>query len=148
MMSERENGKMGKAAKWVKDNGLALAREMVGRHDDDMSNEGASRQFRRDMERATAAFAELGADKQQMHELLRKWFGVDSMEEADSYIKEGAQFEYPMTLLEEYLKREGCETMDIIRFKKDHNVVEKLRRDPSLSNLTAEQLKQRMEQNE
>lgn len=61
----------------------------------DMSNEGASRQFRRDMERATAAFTELGADKQKMYELLRKWFGVDSMEEADSYIRDGAQFEYP-----------------------------------------------------
>lgn len=147
-MPERENGKMGKAVKWVKDNGLVLAREMVGRHDDDMSNEGASRQFRCDMERATAAFAELGAGKQQMYELLHKWFGVDSMEEADSYIREGAQFEYPMTLLEEYLNHEGYETIDIIRFKKDHNVVERLRRDPSLANLTAEQLKQRMEQDE
>lgn len=147
MMPERENGKMGKIVKWVKDNGLAFAREMAGRHDADMSNEGASRQFRRDMERATAAFAELGADKQKMYELLRKWFGVDSMEEADSYIRDGAQFEYPVTLLEEYLKHEGYETMDIIRFKRDHNVAERLRRDPSLSSLTPEQLKQRMEQN-
>ena len=55
-----------------------------------MSNEGASRQFRRDMERVTAAFTELGADKQKMYELLRKWCGVDSKEEADSYIRDGA----------------------------------------------------------
>lgn len=147
-MPEQENGKISKAAKWVKDKGKALIREVAVRHDDDVRAEERDCQFRRDMKRATAAFAELGADKQKMYELLRKWFGVDSMEEADSYIREGAQFEYPMTLLEEYLKREGYETMDIIRFKKDHNVVDRLQRDPSLSNLAAEQLKQRMEQDE
>lgn len=109
---------MGEIAKWFKSEAGAFAHEVAVRHDKDVRDDEAEHQFRRDMERVTAAFAELGADEHKMRELLRKWFGIDSMEEADFYIEQGAQIEYPVTLLEEYLKREGYEAIDVIRFKK------------------------------
>lgn len=139
---------MGEIAKWFKSEAGAFAHEVAVRHDKDVRDDEAEHQFRRDMERVTAAFAELGADEHKMRELLRKWFGIDSMEEADFYIEQGAQIEYPVTLLEEYLKREGYEAIDVIRFKKKQSVVERLRGDSSLFKLTAKQLKQRMEQDE
>lgn len=139
---------MGEIAKWFKSEAGAFAHEVAVRHDKDVRDDEAEHQFRRDMERVTAALAELGADEHKMRELLRKWFGIDSMEEADFYIEQGAQIEYPVTLLEEYLKREGYEAIDVIRFKKKHSVVERLRGDSSLFKLTAKQLKQRMEQDE
>lgn len=147
-MPKQEDGKMGEIAKWFKSEAGAFAHEVAVRHDKDIRDDEAEHQFRRDMERVTAAFAELGADEHKMRELLRKWFGIDSMEEADFYIEQGAQIEYPVTLLEEYLKREGYEAIDVIRFKKKHSVVERLRGDSSLFKLTAKQLKQRMEQDE
>lgn len=55
----------------------------------------------------TAALADLGATRDQMRELMRKWFAVDSMSEIDMYIREGAQVRYQIQRIFERMERDG-----------------------------------------
>lgn len=81
-MPKQEDGKMGEIAKWFKSEAGAFAHEVAVRHDKDVRDDEAEHQFRRDMERVTAACAELGADEHKMREFpdstckCNGWFRV------------------------------------------------------------------------
>ena len=80
----------------------------------------------------------------QMRELMRKWFSVDSMSEIDMYIREGAQVRFPIRRIHEHMVRDGKRNIKIRRFIDDHDVEERLRRDPALAELETDELIRRL----
>lgn len=119
---------------------LGAIRKTVREHEDNACIEAADEQFRHDMIQLTAALADLGATRDQMRELMRKWFAVDSMSEIDMYIREGAQVRFPIRRIHEHMVRDGKRSVEIRRFIDDHDVEERLRRDPSLADLETDEL--------
>lgn len=134
--ANREDGVMQRFGKFVLDAVQKTARE----HEDNACVDAADEQFRHDMIRLTAALADLGATRDQMRELMRKWFAVDSMSEIDMYIREGAQVRYPVRRIFERMGRDGKRNIEIRRFIDDHDVEERLRRDPALADLETDEL--------
>lgn len=118
-------------------------REGVRKYEDEVRMDAADRQFQIDMIRFAAALAELKVDRNQMRDLMHKWFCVDSMTEADSYIREGTQVKYPLQRISEYLEHDGSD-IDFTRFCIDHDVSERLRRDPNLAKLETDELISRL----
>lgn len=118
----------------------------VAEHDNEVYEEGRSRQFEIDIQSVICAFADLEVDKQQMMDLLHKWFDIDSITMAKRYIREAMQIEYPAARLKEYLRSIG-ET-DVTAFIRKHQVLVRLNHEPELSKLSPEELKRRLEQTE
>ena len=123
---------------------LDAFRDNVREHEDSACADAADEQFRHDMIRLTAALADLGATRDQMRELMRKWFSVDSMSEIDMYIREGAQVRFPIRRIHEHMVRDGKRNIEIRRFIDDHDVEERLRRDPALAELETDDLIRRL----
>lgn len=138
--ANREEGVMQKIGGFF----LGAIRKTVREHEDNACIEAADEQFRHDMIQLTAALADLGATRDQMRELLRKWFSVDSMSEIDMYIREGAQVRYQIQRIFERMERDGKGHVEFSRFIDSHDVEERLRRDPTLADLETDELIRRL----
>lgn len=138
--ANREEGVMQRFGKFV----LDAVQKTVREHEDNACIEAADEQFRHDMIQLTAALADLGATRDQMRELMRKWFVVDSMSEIDMYIREGAQVRFPIRRIHEHMVRDGKRSVEIMHFIDNHNVEERLRCDPSLAELETDELIRRL----
>ena len=123
---------------------LGAVQDTVREHEDNACADAADEQFRHDMIRLTAALADLGVKRDRMRELMRKWFAVDSMSGIDMYIREGAQVRYPIRRIYERMGRDGKRNIEIMHFIDDHNVKERLRRDPALADLETDELIRRL----
>lgn len=123
---------------------LGAVRDTVREHEDSACADAADEQFRHDMIRLAAALADLGVNRDRMRELMRKWFAVDSMGEADMYIREGAQVRYPVRRICERMGRDGKRNIEIMRFIDGYDVEERLRCDPALADLETDKLIRRL----
>lgn len=95
----------------------------------------------KDIVKAIMALCDIGVEEEKLYELLYNYFGINDRSEAEKYIREGKNIEFPFRKLREYLTEQGYTNSEMREFMEVHNVREKLENNVSLSELSIEELK-------
>jgi hypothetical protein len=75
-----------------------------------------------------------------MYKLLQKYFGVESILEAEECINK-AKISFQIIKLREYLNEQGMTNSEFRRYADEHHLRIKLKNNPRLLDLSAEKLK-------
>lgn len=122
--------------------GIAL--EIIESHCDSEITEAQERQRHRDIEHATKAFLELKQNDIEIYHLLKEYFDIDSINEAEIVLGK-AKISSQIGKLREYMETMGMSSSEFRVYAKEHNLNEKLRYNSKLLDMTAEKLKSAIE---
>lgn len=87
------------------------------------------------------ALCDIGVEEEKLYELLYNYFGINDRSEAEKYIRQGKNIEFPFRKLREHLTEQGYTNSAMREFMEFHNVRKKLENNVSLSKLSIEELK-------
>ena len=91
------------------------------------------------LESAIRGFIELGADDAKIHELLHKYFKLDSYEEMELYTTK-ARIDSQYYKLREYKIKLGMAPLEFGRYCRENDFVEKMENEPKLRTLSPDKL--------
>lgn len=136
---------MEQIVKFLKGAGIVLVDGVLAGLEEVVRNEKESirlNQRDRDIHSAILCLLENKSTKaDDIRSLLHKYFGVDSISEADKYIKE-ARIQFQYIKLQGYLGLDGAEW---VKYKREFDVVRKLDSNEKLLELSVEKLKDAIE---
>lgn len=89
--------------------------------------------------------SDVGIKEPELYNLLSKFWGIDSRQEATNYINIGRHIEWPYHRLRSYLISKEIIGIELVKYMKHHKVRDILKNNPELYELSAEELKSRIE---
>lgn len=115
-------------------------RDAMDHHYEEEIALAVARQKEEDVCCAIAAFLELKASETEIMRLLSKFYGVDSIAEANELITT-VKVNNQANSLRDYLNDLGMSRIEVVNYLKEHRVREQLHTDSKLQNMTIDKLK-------
>lgn len=134
---------MNKFVDYLKEVGLIVkesARQDIESYYEQEITDAKLRQKLIDINSTVRAFLELNVSDVDMYKLLQKYFGVESILEAEECINK-AKISFQIIKLREYLNEQGMTNSEFRRYADEHHLRIKLKNNPRLLDLSAEKLK-------
>lgn len=89
--------------------------------------------------------SDVGIKEPELYNLLSKFWGIDSRQEATNYINVGRHIEWPYHRLKSYLISKEVIGIELVKYMRNHNVRDILKNNPELCELSVEELKSKIE---
>ena len=115
-------------------------RDAMDHHYEEEIAFAVARQKEEDVCCAIAAFFELKASETEIMRLLSKFYGVDSIAEANELITT-VKVNNQVSALRDYLNELGMSRIEVMNYLRDHRVREQLHTDSKLQNMAIDKLK-------
>ena len=115
-------------------------RDAMDHHYEEEIAFAVARQTEEDVCCAIAAFFELKASETEIMRLLSKFYGVDSIAEANELITT-LKANNQVSALRDYLNELGMSRIEVMNYLKDHRVRTQLHTDSKLQNMAIDKLK-------
>ena len=115
-------------------------RDAMDHHYEEEIALSVARQKEEDVCCAIAAFLELKTSETEIMRLLSKFYGVDSIAEANELIAT-VKVNNQVRVLRDYLNDLGMSRVEVVNYLKEHRVREQLHTDSKLQNIAINKLK-------
>lgn len=115
-------------------------RDAMDHHYEEEIAFAVARQKEEDVCCAIAAFFELKASETEIMRLLSKFYGVDSIAEANELITT-VKVNNQVSALRDYLNEPGMSRVEVMNYLKEHRVRAQLHTDSKLQNMAIDKLK-------
>ena len=115
-------------------------RDAMDRHYEEEIALAVARQKEEDVCCTIAAFLELKTSETEIMRLLSKFYGVDSIAEANELITT-VKVNNQVRALRDYLNDLGMSRVEVVNYLKEHRVREQLHTDSKLQNMAIDKLK-------
>lgn len=89
--------------------------------------------------------SDVGIKEPELYNLLSKFWGIDSRQEATNYINVGRHIEWPYHRLRSYLISKEIIGIELVKYMSDYNVRDIIKNNPELCELSVEELKSKIE---
>lgn len=115
-------------------------RDAMDHHYEEENALAVSRQKEEDVCCTIAAFLELKVSETEIMRLLSKFYGVDSIAEANELITT-VKVNHQVSALRDYLNELGMSRVEVMNYLKEHRVRAQLHTDSKLQNMAIDKLK-------
>lgn len=133
------------AGVFLKDTAVSALQESVDEIVFDEKRNAKEQQRKKDIITVLMVLSELNVKKDDMYDLLYRYWQIDSRSEATEFIRIGCTVEYPFRQLRDYLLNNGYSYNEMRNFMENNRVREKLENNPELAKMPIEKLKSEME---
>lgn len=113
--------------------------ESIERYYDTRIEDAKAYQRKRDVSQVVSAFIELKQSEVEIYRLLEKYFGIDSITEANEYLSK-AKIRVQISKLREYMISQGMTRLEYKNYSKDNHIEEKLEQNPKLLEISVQKL--------